>query len=182
VTGQAFGVSRVPVVKRQGFPAYDPRAIKGIGVTYATSPMGADHTAGYAIATNIMGVGGHVDPLKPDGQVELSRSFQVATAALDTIGYCLFISFAILDIPAGLEGVVESVSTFDGSRFSAEEFNQMGVDVLLTEKRFNEKAGFDKEQDRLPAYFYKESLPPHNTVFDVLDETMDTLFDFRPAE
>jgi len=54
---QALGVTRVPVVKGQGLPAYDPRAIKGIGVTYATTPMGADHTAGYAIATEIMGVG-----------------------------------------------------------------------------------------------------------------------------
>ncbi|MFX0048466.1 MAG: aldehyde ferredoxin oxidoreductase C-terminal domain-containing protein, partial [Candidatus Hermodarchaeota archaeon] len=59
---QAFGVTRVPVVKGQGLPAYDPRAIKGIGVTYATTPMGADHTAGYAIATEILGVGGTADP------------------------------------------------------------------------------------------------------------------------
>ena len=58
VTGKAFGVRRVPVVKNQALPAYDPRAVKGIGVTYATSPMGGDHTAGYAVATNIMKVGG----------------------------------------------------------------------------------------------------------------------------
>ena len=61
--GKAFGVSRVPVVKNQAMPAYDPRAVKGVGVTYATSPMGADHTAGYAVATNIMKVGGDVNPL-----------------------------------------------------------------------------------------------------------------------
>ena len=52
-TGQALGVSRVPVVKRQAFPAYDPRAEKGMGLTYATSPMGADHTSGYTVAVNI---------------------------------------------------------------------------------------------------------------------------------
>jgi len=93
VTGRVFGVTRVPAVKGQNMPAYDPRAIQGIGVTYATSTMGADHTAGYAIATNIMKVGGYVDPLKPEGQVELSRNLQIATAALDSYRslslYCL---------------------------------------------------------------------------------------------
>ena len=72
--GTTYGVTRVPVVKHQGIPAYDPRSVKGIGITYATSTMGADHTSGYTIATNILGVGGHVDPLKKDGQVDLSAT------------------------------------------------------------------------------------------------------------
>ncbi|MEI6857368.1 aldehyde ferredoxin oxidoreductase C-terminal domain-containing protein [Psychrilyobacter sp.] len=63
-TGQAFGTERVPVVKRQALPAYDPRSVKGQGVTYATTPMGADHTAGYAVTSNILGIGGVVDPFK----------------------------------------------------------------------------------------------------------------------
>ena len=58
VAGKVFGMTRVPVVKNQAIPAYDPRAVKGVGLTYATSPMGADHTAGYAVATNILGRGG----------------------------------------------------------------------------------------------------------------------------
>ncbi|MGB9616635.1 MAG: aldehyde ferredoxin oxidoreductase C-terminal domain-containing protein, partial [Desulfomonilaceae bacterium] len=62
VTGKCFGVERVPVVKGQAMPAYDPRGVQGIGVTYATSTMGADHTAGYAVAANILKVGGFVDP------------------------------------------------------------------------------------------------------------------------
>src|SRR4030065_98265 len=67
VTAKVLGIERAPVVKGQAMPAYDPRAVQGIGVTYATSPMGADHTAGYAVATNIMNVGGQVDPLKTEG-------------------------------------------------------------------------------------------------------------------
>ena len=70
--GTAYGVTRVPVVKNQAIPAYDPRAIKGIGITYATSTQGADHTMGYTIATNILNVGGAVDPLSKEGQVELT--------------------------------------------------------------------------------------------------------------
>jgi aldehyde:ferredoxin oxidoreductase len=99
VTGKVYGVERVPVVKGQAMPAYDPRGIMGIGVTYATSTMGADHTAGYAVATNILGVGDPVDPLKPEGQAELSKNFQIATAAVDSTGMCLFVTFATAEDP-----------------------------------------------------------------------------------
>jgi len=91
-------MTRVPVVKNQGIPAYDPRSVKGIGVTYAMATMGADHTSGYAIATNILGVGGHVDPLSKVGQIDLARNLQIATAAIDSTGMCLFIAFPALDI------------------------------------------------------------------------------------
>jgi len=97
--GRIYGVSRVPVVKGQAIPAYDPRSVKGVGLTYATTPMGADHTAGYAVATNILKVGGYVDPLSKEGQVELSRNLQIATAAIDSTGMCLFIAFAIWTSP-----------------------------------------------------------------------------------
>ena len=115
VTGQVFGVERVPVVKRQAMPAYDPRAVQGIGVTYATTTMGADHTAGYAVATNLLGVGGSVDPLKPEGQVELSRNLQIATAAIDSTGMCLFIAFAILDQPDTFKALVDLIGAFIGT-------------------------------------------------------------------
>ena len=82
-------------MKNQAIPAYDPRAVKGVGLTYATTPMGADHTAGYAVATNILKVGGFVEPLQKEGNVELSRNLQIATAAVDSTGMCLFIAFAI---------------------------------------------------------------------------------------
>jgi aldehyde:ferredoxin oxidoreductase len=110
VLGKTYGVSRIPTVKGQALPAYDPRAAQGIGVTYATSTMGADHTAGYAITANVLGVGGRVDPLKPDGQVALSRNLQIATAAVDTSGLCLFVAFAVLDDPKALEGVCEMLA------------------------------------------------------------------------
>ena len=110
VTGKVFGIDRIPVVKNQAIPAYDPRAVQGMGVTYATSTMGADHTAGYAVATNILNVGGAVDPLKPDGQVALSRDLQVATAAIDATGMCLFIAFAILDQEATFQALIDMIN------------------------------------------------------------------------
>lgn len=114
ITGKVFGVERVPVVKGQGLPAYDPRAVQGMGVTYATSPMGADHTAGYAVATNILKVGGFVDPLKPEGQIDLSRNLQIATAAVDATGMCLFIAFAILDQPETFQALLDVLGAVNG--------------------------------------------------------------------
>ncbi|MBN1890611.1 MAG: hypothetical protein JW850_21635, partial [Thermoflexales bacterium] len=64
-TARTLGVVRCPTVKGQSMPAYEPRAVKGIGITYATSTMGADHTAGYTIAPEILGVSGKQDPLSP---------------------------------------------------------------------------------------------------------------------
>jgi len=174
-TGQAFGVTRVPVVKNQGLPAYDPRPIRGIGVTYATTPMGADHTAGYAIAPEILGVGGKVDP-RETKKAELSRGLQNATMLLDSSGYCLFVAFAILDIPEGLEGIVESMNAVLGTNWTVDEAVQLGSELLETERKFNLAAGFTNADDRLPEFFTTEKLPPHNVVFDVPDSELDRVF------
>jgi aldehyde:ferredoxin oxidoreductase len=178
VAGQVFGVERVPVVKRQSMPAYDPRAVQGIGVTYATTTMGADHTAGYAVATNILGVGGSVDALKPEGQVELSRNLQIATAAIDSTGMCLFIAFAILDQPETFQALVDVVGAFLGQPMTADDVTELGKTVLKNEREFNAAAGFTSKDDRLPDYFKNETLAPHNVTFGVTDEELDTVFNF----
>lgn len=178
VTGRVFGIERVPVVKGQAIPAYDPRAVKGLGVTYATSPMGADHTAGYATATNILKVGGFVDPLKAEGQVDLSRNLQVATAAIDSTGMCVFIAFALLDIPETFTALLDMLNSFYGINLTPDNVVELGRKILTIERDFNTKAGFTKEQDRLPAFFRTQSVMPHNVTFDVSDEELDTVLDF----
>ena len=178
VTGKAFGIERVPTVKGQAMPAYDPRGVQGIGVTYATSTMGADHTAGYAVATNILGVGGNVDPLTPEGQVELSRNLQIATAAVDSTGMCLFIAFAVLDQPDTFQALIDMINAFYGLSLTADDVTELGKKVLKFERDFNERAGFTTKDDRLPDFFKKEQLPPHNVTFKVKDEELDQLFNF----
>jgi aldehyde:ferredoxin oxidoreductase len=177
-TGKAFGVTRVPVVKNQGMPAYEPRAVQGIGVTYATSTMGADHTAGYATATNIMKVGGFVDPLKPDGQVELSQNLQITTAAVDSTGLCLFIAFPALDIPECFEGVIGMLNGCYGLNLTPDDVAALGKKILKIERDFNERAGFSNVDDRLPEFFKEEKLPPHNLTFLVPDVDLDKVFKF----
>jgi len=178
VTGRVFGVERVPVVKGQAMPAYDPRGVQGQGVTYATSPMGADHTAGYAVTANILGVGGNVNPLKAEGQIELSRNLQIATAAVDSTGMCLFIAFAILDQPETFQALLDVINTFTGLELTAEDVTALGKSVLDKERAFNAAAGFTKKDDRLPDYFKKEALAPHNVTFQVKDEELDQVFNW----
>ncbi|MBW2603450.1 MAG: aldehyde ferredoxin oxidoreductase [Deltaproteobacteria bacterium] len=178
VTGKVFGVERVPVVKGQAMPAYDPRAVQGIGVTYATSTMGADHTAGYAITANILNVGGNVDPLKSEGQVELSRNLQIATTAIDATGMCLFIAFAILDQPETFNALVDMISAFTGQNLTADDVTELGKSILSLERDFNHRAGFTAKDDRLPDFFKEEAVPPHNVTFDVKDEDLDQVYNW----
>ena len=176
--GKTYGVTRVPVVKNQALPAYDPRAVKGMGVTYATTPMGADHTAGYCVTANIMNVGGQLDPLAVKGQSELSSGLQVATAVIDTVGLCLFVAFPMLDIPDAFNAVVDMVNAKFGLSLNADDVSGLGQKILGIEVDFNRRAGFTPAHDRLPEFFKYEKLPPHGHTFDVPDEQLDSTLKF----
>ena len=149
-----------------------------MGVTYATSTMGADHTAGYAVMTNIFKVGGFVDPLTPEGQVELSRNLQITTAFIDSSGMCLFIAFAISDQPETFQTFLDMLNAFYGLSLTADGVTALGKSVLKKERQFNLDAGLSAEHDRLPAFFKKETLPPHNITFMVKDQDLDTVFNW----
>jgi aldehyde:ferredoxin oxidoreductase len=140
--------------------------------------MGADHTSGYAVTANILGVGGNVDPLKPEGQVELSRNLQIATAAIDATGMCLFIAFAILDQEDTFQALLDVIGGFSGSPLTADDVTNLGKTILQNERTFNAAAGFTKKDDRLPDYFKSEKLAPHNIVFDVSDDDLDQVHNF----
>ncbi len=177
-TGRAFGVLRVPAVKGQAMPAYEPRAVKGIGITYITSTMGADHTSGYTIAPEILSVGGKADPLDKKGKVELSRNFQITTAFLDSTGYCLFIAFAVLDIPSGFEGVIDTCNAILGTSWGSDDVINIGKEILRKEKEFNIAAGFTKADDRIPEFMKEEQLSPHSSKWDIEDKEVDGFWEF----
>jgi len=166
--GKAYGVLRVPAVKGQAMPAYDPRALKGTGVTFATCPQGADHTAGHTARANL-------DHLSPVGQVEASRAVQIAVAALDSLGLCLMTAPAV----AGQwELLAELVSARFGVEWTAQEIVELGRHTIRLELEFNRRAGFTFADDRIPEWMTHEPLPPHGTVFDVPTEEMKKIYDF----
>lgn len=172
--GMHFNHHRVPAVKNQSVAAYDPRAMQGIGVTYATSPMGADHTAGNPVGAYL---GGAMDPLSPDGQVDISRELQIAMASVDSTGLCLMASFCLED-PVVAAEYVKVINAKFGISLGPEDISAMGIRVLKAEREFNKKAGFTREDDRLPSFYYEEALPPHNKVFLISDDQIDNTFDF----
>jgi aldehyde:ferredoxin oxidoreductase len=168
ITGQVFGVQRVPVVKGQAMSAYEPRAIKGTGVTYATSPQGADHTAGLTIRAKI----NHLDP---DGQVEVSRNGQINAAGYDSLGVCAFGGFGFAKAPGAIRDLVKGKYGWD---LGDDALQVLGRETLKLEREFNKAAGFGPKDDRLPEWMTIEPVPPHNVFFDVPDEELDSLFDW----
>ncbi|MGE5675865.1 MAG: aldehyde ferredoxin oxidoreductase C-terminal domain-containing protein [Mycobacterium leprae] len=167
VVGRAVGVRHVPCVKGQAMAAYDPRVIKGNGVTYATSPMGADHTAGNT-------VGAAVDHLDPIGKVELSREAQIVCAVLDTLGFCAFTRATFGN--AG-EQVRALFAARLGRPVSDEELRALALTTIRCEVAFNRAAGLGPATDRIPEWMRTEGLAPHDARFDVSDEELDRIWE-----
>ena len=175
--GKYFNHHRVPVMKNQSMAAYDPRAIQGMAVTYATSPMGGDHTAGWVVDQNLEAFGGTLDRFSAEGQVDASRKTQIHMAAVDSVGICDFAQTG-LATPEGIATVYRMVAAKSGKPFDEKAWRELGLRVLRAERDFNRRAGFTPADDRLPRMFYEEPLPPHNTVVVVDDEAMEKTFDF----
>jgi aldehyde:ferredoxin oxidoreductase len=168
-TGHILGIRRVPTCLGQAMPGYDPRSLKGNGVTYATSPQGADHTAG-----NAFGARAEVPPLGTAGQKELSLKLQIIAAMLDSTGLCLFARPPIISNP---QLMIDMINGIHGWGWTKEDYDQFNRNVLRNELEFNRLAGITRNDYRIPEYMREEPLPPHNVVFDVPDSDLDTLFD-----
>ncbi len=148
-------------VKKQEFPAYDPRAIKGIGLEYATSNRGACHVRGYTIAAEVLG---NTDRLTYEGKAELTKIFQDLTSALDSTGICLFTTF-------GLQGkeIAEMFEAATGIKCSVDDFMKTGERIWNMERMFDIKAGFTKDDDALPERLAKEPIKTGPSKGEVTD-------------
>ena len=168
ISGRVFGVERVPAVKGQAMSAYEPRAIKGTGVTYATSPQGADHTSGLTIRAKV----NHLDP---QGQAALSRTLQINMAGYDTLGACIFAGFGFASAP---EAIRDLLNARYGWKVESDILQVLGRESLRLEREFNRRAGFTQSHDRLPEWMTREPLPPTNAKFDVPAEDLDSVFNW----
>jgi len=171
-TGKTLGVKRIPTVKKQCISGYDPRVLKGTGVTYATSTMGADHTCGNALPSP---ANPDYDPASSTGQAPVSKYLQTYFAAIDSLGLCLFASLPILDIPELKQFVINCASAVLGEPLDDDYVEQLGEIVNQTERKFNVAVGFTEEDDRLPEFFTRESLADNDAVFDVSEQELDSV-------
>lgn len=173
-TGEKLGVKRIPHVKGQCLSAYDPRGLKGTGVTYATSPMGADHTSGLLLPNPANPAYNHV---APTGQGPASQSIQSYMAAIDSLGLCMMVGLPLWEIGSQVY-IVSCVSAVTGESLDENYLLNLGSSVLKAERRFNNAVGFKEKDDRLPRFFLEEKLPPSGNIFDVPEEEIDNVNKF----
>lgn len=171
--GRYFGHNRIPTVKGQAISAYDPRVLPGMAVTYASSPMGADHTAGYVVVDNLSEKD---NPAGPEAQVALSRRAQYRTAFMDATGLCSFATSAVKRDPRGEKLIVDMVNLRCGTGLGAEDIYSVGKEIIDLELDFNRRAGLTPKDDRLPEMFYTEPLPPNNMTVTLPDHELEGIF------
>ncbi|WP_096200410.1 aldehyde ferredoxin oxidoreductase C-terminal domain-containing protein [Bacillus sp. FJAT-45350] len=163
--GKIYGEPKVPTAKGQTMPAYDPRAVKGLGVTYATSPQGADHTAGQTVRAQI-------DHHSPEGQVKVSKGAQTVNTVFDNLGMCLFSAGAVKN---RWDLLAELVTAYTGIDFTGEDIVAGAKETLKVEHQFNREAGFTKANDKIADYFYEDENEASKTVFDVPEEELHSI-------
>ena len=155
--GKELGIDRIPHVKGQGISGYDPRVFKAMSVTYATTPMGADHTAGAAIAGRVASQTKDYGELTENkGKLDLSYELQLYTTILDSMGCCYFIgpSYENMEIIAG------ALNTMYSTNLSRDNVISIGKKIIKTELIFNERAGITQDQNDFPSFFREEPSNP----------------------
>jgi len=163
-------------VKGQEFPAYDPRAVQGMGLAYATSNRGACHLRGYTVSSEIMGVPVKTDPLSTEGKPDLVKAFQDATAAVDSTGLCVFTTFAWT-----MEDIAPQVDAACEGGFTAESMLEAGERIWNLERQFNLDAGLTAADDTLPKRLLKDAAKtgPAKGMVNRLDEMLPQYYAAR---
>jgi aldehyde:ferredoxin oxidoreductase len=163
-TAQYLNVSRIPAYKGQAIPAHDPRSVKGTGVTYFTSPMGADHTAGLTYRI----------PRNRDKQAENSLKSQIQAATCDALGYCLN------SVPGGRASIYQFFADLTNARYglhlTPKDIMEIGKQTLRDQLAFNEKAEFSKIDSKTAAFVREETITPTGQVFDVDDAEIENVW------
>ena len=163
-TAKALNIDRVPAFKGQALPGHDPRAVKGTGVTYVTSPMGADHTAGLTYRA----------PKKRGGQAQNSLRSQIQAAVCDTFGYCIN---SVTGGQSSLYGyMADLIKARYGVDFTADDVDETGKETLKDQLEFNKGTEFNKQPEK-PGFFRTESINQDKEVFDVDASEADRIWE-----
>jgi len=174
---ESYGVPELSMsVKKLEFPAYDGRAIQGMGLEYATSNRGACHVRGYLVSPEILGVPEKLDPAAVEGKAAWAKGFQDVTAVVDSAGVCLFTTFGI-----GVPQITKMYNAATGMDCSDEQMIAIGDCIWNMERLFNLKAGIDPSQDTLPKRVLSEPLPdgPMQGAVSRLPEMLPEYYSLR---
>ena len=175
-----YGMPEISMsVKKQEMPAYDARGVQGIGITYATSNRGGCHVRGYTIAPEVVGLPVQLDRTVTDDKAFWSKTFQDLTAVIDSMGLCLFTSFAL-----GAPEYTKLLNAACGTEYTAEDVLLMGERIYNIERMFNKAAGMKPEDDRLPKRLLEEPIPdgPSKGMVSKLPITLPEYYQARGWE
>lgn len=172
-----YGMPEISMsVKKQEMPAYDARGIQGIGITYATSNRGGCHVRGYMISPEVLGLPQQLDRTVTDDKAVWAKTFQDLTAVIDSMGHCLFTSFAM-----GAQEYTDLLNAATGTNHSVEEVLEIGDRVYNIERMFNKAAGMKPEDDRLPKRLLEEPIAngPSKGMVSQLPLTLPQYYEAR---
>ncbi len=155
-TGKKYKVARIPAVKGQGLPAWEPRTLKATGITYCTSPMGADHTAGLVVM-----------PVMDNARA--SQDSQIVNAICDSSGFCQFMQ-------PSTDEMRQYFNLMYGLDLSEEDIVNYGWQCLQDEWEFNRRAGLTEKDDAFPEWMATEAIPTNGAVFDVPGDEIKRVF------
>jgi aldehyde:ferredoxin oxidoreductase len=163
-------------VKGQEFPAYDPRGIQGMGLTYATSNRGACHLRSYTVASEVLGIPEKTDPLVADGKAGLVKAFQDATALVDASGTCIFTTFAL-----SMDDIAPQIDAACEGDWSSDRCMEVGERIWTMERMYNIAAGFTGADDTLPERLMKDAAKsgPAEGLVSKLDEMLPEYYSLR---
>lgn len=152
---ESYGAAELSMsVKKLELPAYDPRGVQGLGLQYATANRGGCHVRGYMISPEVLGIPEKLDRLSIEGKAVWAKLFQDLAAVIDSLGLCLFTSFAI-----GADDYRDMFNTIVGEEWTTEELLEAGDRIWNLERMFNLKAGVGPKEDKLPKRLLEEPIP-----------------------
>jgi aldehyde:ferredoxin oxidoreductase len=152
---ESYGVPELSMsVKKLELPAYDPRGIQGQGLAFATSNRGGCHVRGYMISPEILGVPEKLDPLSIEGKPAWTKALQDTTAVIDSLGMCLFTSFALT-----ADDYKDMFNAFVGEDWTTQQLIEAGERIWNLERMFNLQANIKPQEDRLPNRLLNEPIP-----------------------
>ena len=166
-------------VKKQEMPAYDARGVQGIGITYATSNRGGCHVRGYTIAPVVVGLPVQLDRTVTNEKAFWSKTFQDLTAVIDSMGLCLFTSFAL-----GAPEYTKLLNAACGTEYTPEQVLELGERIYNIERLFNKAAGMKPEDDRLPKRLINDPVPagPSKGMTSKIEITLPEYYKVRGWE
>ena len=182
---QRFGHPELSITaKGQEFAGYDPRAEQGMGLAYATSPIGASHMRGDPAYIEILGVPFLIDPHTWEDKAQLVKDWQDSFAVIDAAGLCVFFSVRNLmtaDRAIRPQGIMELLNAATGADYTLADVCEAGERIFNAERLFLVRAGFSRKDDRLPERIVKEPLPdgPAKGMVCHLDDMLTDYYALR---